>query len=271
MAQVARTDQAWKQWGDVDPYYGVLTDEKYRGKNLGDAEKDEFFASGRERVDYILQEASRFLGRDFQPQKILDYGCGVGRLALAFADRAAEVTGIDVSEGMLREAEVNAQRLGTHNIQWLAIDGTTLPTDEQFDFVHSFIVFQHIRPQQGLSLFQQLVERIRPGGIGAIQLTYSRSQYAEYQGLPSPRPSAREIWRRVWLNSPVRRHLKAMLGKPVQPEMEMNAYHLNQVFFLLQSIGIDQVHTEFTNHGGHLGVSLMFAKPSAAGQVSKAA
>jgi hypothetical protein len=27
-------DTSWKKWGQADPYYAVLTSEKYRGENL---------------------------------------------------------------------------------------------------------------------------------------------------------------------------------------------------------------------------------------------
>ena len=38
-------------------------------------------------------------------RRVLDLGCGIGRLALALAPHAAEVVGIDVSPGMVAEAE----------------------------------------------------------------------------------------------------------------------------------------------------------------------
>ena len=43
--------------------------------------------------------------------------------------------------------------------------------------------------------------------------------------------------------------------------MQMNAYPLNEVLFRLQDAGVQEVHTRFTDHGGHWGVLLLFAKP----------
>ncbi|MEM7457406.1 MAG: hypothetical protein AAF456_23935 [Planctomycetota bacterium] len=48
------------------------------------------------------------------------------------------------------------------------------------------------------------------------------------------------------------------------PEMQMNTYRLNELFFMLQSIGIQDIYTQFTDHGGELGVYLYFQKPIAA-------
>ena len=36
------TDQAWEKWGSQNPYFGVITDEKYRNENISAASKEEF-------------------------------------------------------------------------------------------------------------------------------------------------------------------------------------------------------------------------------------
>ena len=43
-----------------------------------------------------------------QERRVLDLGCGIGRLAIALAPHAAEVVGVDVSPGMVRQAEQRA-------------------------------------------------------------------------------------------------------------------------------------------------------------------
>lgn len=45
---------------------------------------------------------------DLVGQRVLDVGCGTGRLAAALAERGARVWGVDPSEGMLRQARGNA-------------------------------------------------------------------------------------------------------------------------------------------------------------------
>ena len=49
------TDAAWGAWGRVDPYFGVLTDAKFRLANLDQPALDEFFASGQWHADEILE------------------------------------------------------------------------------------------------------------------------------------------------------------------------------------------------------------------------
>lgn len=260
MIKAAKTDQAWKQWGEVDPYFGVMTEDKFRADNLNDQSRQEFFQSGQQMVDHVLEMCREHVRPDFAPKKVLDYGCGVARMAIAFARGAESVTGIDVSDGMLSEAAANIQRMGADNVRLLRIDGSKLPIQEKFDLVHCYIVLQHIPPRHGLSIFQQLIDSIAPGGVGAIQMTYSRSKFEKDQGLPPSRWSPRSLWRSLWIESALRRKLKSWLGLPGSPEMQMNPYHLNQVFFLLQRAGFSDLHVEFTNHGGHWGAFLLFSR-----------
>jgi hypothetical protein len=43
------TDDHWKQWGEQDPYFGVLSLDKFRKENIDD-NRTEFFESGAEVV-----------------------------------------------------------------------------------------------------------------------------------------------------------------------------------------------------------------------------
>ncbi len=183
---------------------------------------------------------------------MLDFGCGVGRMSVAFAQSAEEVVGVDVSPSMLEEARANLERPGIDNVRLELTDGLVLPFDEQFDLVYSYIVLQHVPPERGLALLKQLLRAVSPGGIGALQLTYSRTKYAHRDGAVHESRAWRSIKRSF------KRFSRLIRGKR-QPLMEMNSYDLNQVFFCLQSAGIGDVHVEFTDHGGYLGVFICFS------------
>lgn len=69
---------------------------------------DKFFRKGmKERVDLTLLECKNVSGK-----KILDIGCGSGRIAIELAKRGAEVVGIDFSKNMLDMATLMAQKQG---------------------------------------------------------------------------------------------------------------------------------------------------------------
>src|SRR5258708_37829538 len=83
------TDVAWEEWGRRDPYFGVITDPKFRRGGLNEDAKREFFGDGETLVKYLFATIQRHIDPQFAPKNILDFGCGVGRLLVPFA-RLAE-------------------------------------------------------------------------------------------------------------------------------------------------------------------------------------
>ncbi len=247
------TDEEWSKWGQKDPYYGVIVDEKYRAKNIDQTTKKEFFASGFAHIESILDTCEKLFGA-CEKQSALDFGCGVGRLVLPLSERFARVSGIDISTGMLQEAALNAAEHGRDNIN-LSKFIDDLPEAERFDFVHSYIVLQHIGVERGLKIIEQLMGRLRVGGVAAIHVTYGRAKYRRTYG---KRPLIAEIAKFLKL---LGRKARRVLDNSKDPEMQMNNYNLNKVLFIMQSAGVHVGGFEFTDHKNQFGV-ILFAKKS---------
>lgn len=243
------TDDAWKRWGEEDPYFAVLTDQKYRRSTLDDERKREFFLTGEQHAVHVLQQCVKVGGASFKPRRALDFGCGVGRVTIPLARRIEAVVGVDISPGMLAEARSNASSRGQSNIDWVLSDDALSGLDGTFDLIHSCITFQHIEPLRGRVLFARLLGRLAPGGVGALQITYAKKRYASR-----------------WGQVP---YAQAKSSGPGQngedPEMQMNAYHLGEIAFVMQACGVREFCSQFTDHGGEWGVFLFFSKPQAAG------
>jgi len=241
------TDRDWEKWGARDPYFGVLTNPDYRRENLDDAKKEEFFVSGRTHVDHVLRACRERIDATIQPRRVLDFGCGVGRVTFAFAATSETVIGLDVSDSMLREAERNRQERHIENVTFLKSDDTLSQAKGTFDFIHSFIVFQHLEVHRGRTIFAQLIDRLAPGGIFAAHFTYAKAQHADSFG-KSPAAA-----------------LLPPAGTPESPDQDpvmlMNPYDVNELLFIMQSADITDFFTEFTDHGGELGILLYFKKP----------
>src|ERR1700748_1063313 len=112
MAFTKDSDRDWQGWGKTNSYFSVLTDPKYLNANLNDDSLRDFFATGVDHIDHVYSVVRAKIRPDFQPARVLDYGCGVGRLVLPLAKRSQSVVGIDVSRDMLEQARENCAKQG---------------------------------------------------------------------------------------------------------------------------------------------------------------
>jgi len=243
------TDLAWEEWGRRDPYFGVITDPKYRRSKLDEQARTEFFESGRRHVDYVMKMIHTYIDPGFRPTSVVDFGCGAGRLVVPFGRVAQQVVGLDVSPSMLNEARRNCAFFHLSNVRLLLSDDELSGLTGEYDLVHSFIVFQHIPPERGRVILRRLLDFIAPGGMGAIHVLYGKRINAETYGMP-PQKSGNGL----------RSLIKPILTPDADPEMQMNPYLLNEFLFLLQSAGVHRLHIEYTDHGGELGVFMFFRK-----------
>jgi 2-polyprenyl-3-methyl-5-hydroxy-6-metoxy-1,4-benzoquinol methylase len=242
----ASTDIAWEEWGRRDPYFGVITDPKFRRSRLDEQTKREFFASGESHVNGILDTIRKYVDPGFTPRTVLDFGCGVGRLLVPFAKIAKEVVGLDVSSSMLQEARRNCDEHQLSNVHLLVSDDDLSSLTGRFDLIHSCIVFQHIPVNRGRGIFAQLLRHLGPGGVGALQLTYSKTRFASTHGVAPPESIL------PYAGPP-------SLSAESDPEIQMNPYNLNEILFSMQGLGVQRTHVEFTDHDEELGVFLFFS------------
>jgi 2-polyprenyl-3-methyl-5-hydroxy-6-metoxy-1,4-benzoquinol methylase len=99
---------------------------------------------------------------------MLEYGCGLGRLAIPLSRRSGSVTAIDRSPVMLDLAKREAERRGAGHIAFETPDAF-LATPRKFDLVVCYHVLQRLPRPEGLSLLEALVDRMSPGGVGVFQ------------------------------------------------------------------------------------------------------
>src|SRR5687767_14743422 len=176
-----KNESVWDFYGAKDPYFGVQSIDTMRKRALDHEARSEFFESGEEYISRVWNIIAEHFIPDFSPSRALDFGCGVGRLAFPIARRSGSVVGVDISEGMLDEARKNAAGFGVKNVTVEKADDQLSRLSGSFDLVHSFVVFQHIKPSLGLELAERLVDLLADGGIGALHFQYatSRSTWAE--------------------------------------------------------------------------------------------
>lgn len=64
--------------------------------------------------------------------RILDVGCGTGRHSIELAKRGCQVTGLDLSSGMLAVAKRNAEEAGIE-VEWIQADASDFQLEKTYD------------------------------------------------------------------------------------------------------------------------------------------
>jgi 2-polyprenyl-3-methyl-5-hydroxy-6-metoxy-1,4-benzoquinol methylase len=237
-----------------DPYYAVINEEGNRDDRLDASVRQRFDQSGEEDVAVTLAEIRRWIDPAFHPREAVDLGCGVGRLTLPLARACDHVTGVDISDVMLREARHNAASHGAENVRFVStgdyFEGRA-EAQPRPDFIHAFIVLQHIPPRAGMWLAGTLLDRLAPGGVGALHFTFARRA-----------PRARRLAHLLRRTVPGVNVLANLVQhrRLLEPMIPMHEYDLAQIFTLLGDAGCAHVHARLTDHGGHLGAMLIFRK-----------
>lgn len=134
---------------------------------------EEFFRSGERTVaEEILTDMINICqGKEPREMKVLEIGCGAGRVTRALAGLFGQVYGVDVSGEMVARAR---QALADRpNAQVFQNNGRDLSVlgDIQVDFAFSTIVFQHIPSREIIENYVKEVHRLlRPGGLFKFQV-----------------------------------------------------------------------------------------------------
>ena len=169
-------NRVWEEFGKNEPYYGVLLHDKYRKSNLTEANREEFFRSGIIHVDEILYMIKNHIDPNFFINKALDFGCGVGRITIPLARIAKKVDGVDISQAMLNEAKKNCEHLSIKNVEFFKFNNNLSSFENKYNFIHSYIVFQHIPVKRGKRIFKYLLSCLEDNGIFVAHFTYEKTQ-----------------------------------------------------------------------------------------------
>jgi SAM-dependent methyltransferase len=198
-ALFGRVSKTWKVLGHEDPYWSVLSVEKFRQAEF-EAHRCEFFESGNADVKRMIIWMERN-GLALQPgQTSLEYGCGTARVTPYLARHFEMTHACDISQPhlslagkVIRQSGLEA-RVAFHLIE----SPESLAFLPPADVVFSVIVLQHNPPPVIAYVLDKLLTLLRKGGIAYFQVPTFRKMYSfdleEYLKAPAPEePKAYEM------------------------------------------------------------------------------
>jgi len=160
----AATQQEWEDLAQLDPLWAILSDKTMQ---FGRWNRQEFFASGEREIDSLMSSCGIARGDN---GRVLDFGCGVGRLSNALRSYFPEVYGVDISVEMIRLAK---QYTPSCTFLLNPKDDLSIFADNFFDFVYSNIVLQHQRTKNiARSYITEFLRVVKPSGKVVFQMPY---------------------------------------------------------------------------------------------------
>jgi len=153
----------------------------------------DFFASGEQAIAEQILTDQENICQDLDPaqMRVLEIGCGAGRLTRALSKVFGEVHAVDVSGEMV--ARARAALHDRPNVMLYQNNGCDLAVVPPlvFDFAYSSHVFQHIPSREIIELYVRDVHRLlRPGALFKFQV----------QGTPIEDSSPDDTWHGVCFN-----------------------------------------------------------------------
>src|SRR5437588_12842397 len=159
--QLQKMQRDWDERARENARYYVAT-----GKN--DWSDDEFFQSGERTIaDEILTDMINICqGKDPKQMRVLEIGCGAGRVTRALAQLFGEVHAVDVSGEMVRLAQAALAAWPNAFVYQNNGKDLSVVPELTFDFAFSSIVFQHVPSREIIESYVREVHRLlRTGAL----------------------------------------------------------------------------------------------------------
>jgi ubiquinone/menaquinone biosynthesis C-methylase UbiE len=218
----AATEREWEDLARLDPLWAILSDHNMQ---FGRWDRQKFFASGEREIASLMNSCSIAQGDN---GRVLDFGCGVGRLSRALQSYFGEVYGVDISEEMIRLAkEYTPFCVFLLNLK----NDLSAFQNNFFDFVYCNIVLQHQRSKDVVrSYITEFLRVVKPGGTVVFQMPYKLSLRDSLQ--------------------PRRRLYSLLRAFGASAEFLYNQLHLNPMRTI--SLSSAEVQAVISAAGGHL-------------------
>ncbi len=180
--------QTWTALGNEKPHWSVLSSDQFLPDKI-EENRRRFYESGLDDTKRILSALERH-GRDAADHpRVVEYGCGVGRVTPYLSAAFREVTAIDISSSHLAMAQEATQAAGVRNARFQLARAPEFGMEAPFDLWFSYIVLQHNPPPVIAMILRRAMAMLAPGGIAIFQVPTFAMGYqfdvARYLGNPT--------------------------------------------------------------------------------------
>ena len=173
MSKIKNIESNWTALGNSDPYWAVITDNRYINNKWN---KSEFYNSGEKDFEYIFKDFKKEI--TFPKSTVLDFGCGPGRLTFQFAKHTEKVIGVDISAPMINLARETKMFEKKCTFIVNNKDNLKIINSDSIDLVFSFIALQHNPPELIKNYLLEFIRIvIKDGGQIFFNLVSSPPQY----------------------------------------------------------------------------------------------
>lgn len=168
--EINKVSHEWERLGEFDPFWAALT---VPGKEHSWNDVD-FIETGKKEISEVIEKLDSE-NITFSRTKALDFGCGPGRLSIGMSDYFSNVVGVDVAKSMIDVANGLLGRWAT-NVTYVLNQNELLSIfgDEEFSFVYSNHVLQHIPKVYSLNYITEFHRVLEPGGVAVFFLPIGR-------------------------------------------------------------------------------------------------
>jgi 2-polyprenyl-3-methyl-5-hydroxy-6-metoxy-1,4-benzoquinol methylase len=105
--------------------------------------------------------------------KVLDYGCGTGRIAIELAGCGYHVDGVDGASGMIEKARFEVESRNLSLIRFETIDPDVWRPRQQYDAIVCSSVLEYVPNDE--SLLCRFAKALVPGGLLLVSVPYTFS------------------------------------------------------------------------------------------------
>ena len=131
--------------------------------------RGEYWKKSEERV---LSKACDQI-KKLERRRLLDAGCGLGRLFSVFSPLAQEMWAVEPDRDRYESAVKAAESINNVKINVINGDMTSLPENLRFDAVISSHVFQHVPEKTACEMADMMASRIENGGLAIVLTTHT--------------------------------------------------------------------------------------------------